>query len=104
MLERVYIVYGFYSSYYHDFSTYEDTEQEETKIYGVYTSEEIAKQEAETNGLKYIGAELNTFLNDCREFWCNKPDCEKEYDENSKCSECKHNRISLYDSGYTLFD
>ena len=104
MLERVYIVYGFYSSYYHDFSTYEDIEQKETRIYGVYTSEEVAKQEAERNGLKYIGAELNTFLNDRREFWCNKPDCEKECNETSKCSECKHNRVYLYDSGYELFD
>lgn len=102
MLEKVYIVYGFYSSYYHDFSTYADIEEEETRIYGVYTSEEIAKQEAERNGLKYIGAELNTFLNDHREFWCNIPNCEKEYDENSKCSECKHDRVSLYDSGYAL--
>ena len=77
MLEKVYIVYGSYSSYYHDFETYEDIEQTEVKIYGVYTSEEVAKQEAKGNGLDYIGVELNTFLNDQREFWCEKEESEE---------------------------
>lgn len=101
MLEKVYIVYGSYSSYYHDFDTYEDIEQKEVKIYGVYTSEEVAKQEANGNGLNYIGVELNTFLNDQREFWCEKEESEEKC-KTSKCLGCKHNTIYLNDSGYTL--
>ena len=101
MLEKVYIIYGSYSSYYHDFETYEDTEQTEVKIYGVYTSEEVAKQEAKGNGLDYIGVELNTFLNDQREFWCEKDESEEKC-KTSKCLGCKHNTIYLNDSGYTL--
>ena len=102
MLEKVYIVYGSYSSYYHNFETYEDTEQTEVKIYGVYTSEEVAKQEANGNGLNYIGVKLNTFLNDQREFWCEKEESEEKC-KISNCLGCKHNTIYLNDSGYTLY-
>ena len=71
------------------------------RIYGVYTSEEVAKQEAKGNNLLYIGVEPNTFLNDCREFWCGKGMYEGECG-NSSCIGCQFSKVYLYDSGYAL--
>ena len=61
----------------------------------------LKKQEANGNGLNYIGVELNTFLNDQREFWCEKEESEEKC-KISNCLGCKHNTIYLNDSGYTL--
>ena len=100
MLEKVYVVYGFVSFYALDLSIHDDR-KEEVRIYGIYTSEEVAKQEAKGNNLLYIGVEPNTFLNDCREFWCAKGMYEGECG-NSSCIGCQFSKVHLYDSGYAL--
>ena len=63
--------------------------------------EELEKLTNMINAKCYSKEELNTFLNDQREFWCEKEESEEKC-KTSKCLGCKHNTIYLNDSGYTL--
>ena len=99
---KVYLVYGTYTRYYHNFDTYGDFEIEDAKIYGIYTTKEKAMEIAEDIDRNVMKIELDTFLNDCREEGCMESYCDKCLSDDTACEKCGKRYTIVNDSGYTI--